>query len=83
MYSSLAQALNVIFLIGLFVFEHNLCSIRSTGVLRPLELYFESFHADLEAVHCLNCTLSRVLVVERNEAETFALVGGSAKNRNY
>lgn len=41
--------------------------VRSIGVLGPLELDFESFHTDLEAVHGLNGRLSAGRIVETDE----------------
>lgn len=44
--------------------------IGPAGVLRSLQLDLQSFHSDLEAVHCLNGRLSTGWIVERNEACT-------------
>lgn len=49
-------------------FEAHLLSIRSVGILGPLQLHLESLHADLEAIHGLDGGLSAGGVVEAHKA---------------
>lgn len=42
--------------------------VGAVGVLRPLQLHFESLHADLEAVHRLDGSLGAAWVVEAHKA---------------
>lgn len=42
--------------------------VGAIGVLRPLQLHFESLHADLEAVHRLDGSLGTAWVVEAHKA---------------
>lgn len=42
--------------------------VGAVGVLRPLQLHFESLHADLEAVHRLDGSLGAARVVEAHKA---------------
>ncbi len=45
-----------------------LWSVWTAGVLRPFQLHFQAFHADLEAVHGLNGSLSAGGVIEAHKA---------------
>ncbi|GAA6099852.1 uncharacterized [Tachysurus ichikawai] len=42
--------------------------IRAVGILWPFELYFESLHADLEAIHGLDGSLGTGWVIEAHKA---------------
>ena len=50
--------------------------IGAASVLGSLELNLQPLHSDLEAVHGLDGGLGTRLVVETDEAEALALVGG-------
>lgn len=41
--------------------------VRSVGIFGPFELHFESLHANLEAIHGLNSSLSTGRVVETHK----------------
>lgn len=41
--------------------------VGAVGVLRPLQLHFESLHTDLEAVHRLDGSLGAAWVVEAHK----------------
>lgn len=45
-----------------------LWSVWTAGILRPFQLHFQAFHADLEAVHGLNGSLSAGGVIEAHKA---------------
>lgn len=49
--------------------------VRSVGIFGPFELHFESLHANLEAIHGLNSSLSTGRVVETHKTKAFALIG--------
>jgi len=52
-------------------------SVWAVGIFGPFELHFQSFHADLEAIHRLDGGLSAGWVVKTHKSEAFALVGGT------
>lgn len=43
-------------------------SVRTISIFGPFELHFQSFHADLEAIHGLNGGLSAGRVVETHKS---------------
>ena len=51
--------------------------VQPTIILGPLELNLETLHPNLESIHGLNSSLCTGGVIKADEAEAFALVGGS------
>ena len=43
-------------------------SVGSTGLFWPLQLYFKTFHSDLEPIHGLDCGLRAIGIIEADKS---------------